>query len=65
MRDLKDLLGEENILSTNDFGLDPFFIESQAFAYISVRTLRKLPSSFPETTGCRESDECGIIYYPS
>ena len=28
------------------------FVESQAFAYLAIRSLLKLPISFPLTTGC-------------
>ena len=30
------------------------FVESQAFAYLAVRSLMNLPISFPGTTGCKE-----------
>ena len=30
------------------------FIESQAFAYLAIRSLLKLPISFPSTTGCKK-----------
>ena len=33
-------------------GLNGDFIESQAFAYLAVRSYLRLPISFPETTGC-------------
>ena len=33
-------------------GYDGDFIESQAFAYLAIRSLLGLPISFPETTGC-------------
>ncbi len=36
----------------DDIGMDGDFIESQAFAYIAIRSYLKLPISFPETTGC-------------
>ena len=29
------------------------FIESQAFAYLAIRSKLKLPISFPQTTGCK------------
>jgi len=35
----------------DEFKLDKDFIESQAFAYLAIRSLRKLPISFPGTTG--------------
>ena len=41
--------------------LDGNFIESQAFAYLAVRSYLKLPISFPETTGCKEPSIGGVI----
>ncbi len=38
----------------DDYGIDGDFIESQAFAYLAVRSYLKLPISFPETTGCKK-----------
>ena len=38
----------------DDFGIDGDFIESQAFAYLGIRSFLKLPISFPDTTGCKE-----------
>jgi len=35
----------------DDFGIDGDFIESQAFAYLAIRSYHNLPISFPETTG--------------
>ena len=37
------------------------FIESQAFAYLAIRSYLNLPISFPETTGVREPCTGGII----
>ena len=37
------------------------FIESQAFAYLGVRSFLELPISFPETTGCKEPSTGGVI----
>jgi anhydro-N-acetylmuramic acid kinase len=34
-----------------DYGLDGDMLEAQAFAYLAVRVLRKLPTSGPDTTG--------------
>ena len=62
MNDLKKLLGKSKVYISDHFHFDPFFIESQAFAYIAVRTLQNLPSSFPETTGCLTKTVCGEIY---
>lgn len=38
------------------------FIESQAFAYISVRSLLKKPITFPNTTGTRKAVSGGDFY---
>ena len=65
MQDIKNLLGKEIVFTTKDFNFDPFFIESQAFAYISVRTLKNLPSTFPKTTGCLRSSLSGVVYNPN
>ena len=35
----------------NDYKIDGDFIESQAFAYLAIRSFLKKPISFPETTG--------------
>ena len=36
----------------DDYGIDGDFVESQAFAFLAVRSLKKLPISFPNTTNC-------------
>ena len=43
------------------FNLDGNFIESQAFAYLAVRSYLKLPISFPETTGVKKPCTGGVI----
>ena len=62
MSDLESLLGKSNIYSSKKYNIDPFFVESVAFAYISVRTLKNLPSTFPTTTGCKKPSISGTIY---
>ena len=36
----------------DDLKIDGDFIESQAFAFLAIRSILKLPISFPSTTGC-------------
>ena len=43
-----------NLRLIDDYKINGDFIESQAFAYLAVRSLRGLPISFPKTTGCKE-----------
>ena len=45
----------------DNFGIDGDFIESQAFAYLAIRSYLKLPISFPETTGCLRPCTGGAI----
>ena len=45
----------------DDLEIDGDFIESQAFAYLAIRSYLKLPISFPGTTGCKKPCSGGII----
>ncbi len=45
----------------DDYGIDGDFVESQAFAFIAIRSYLKLPISFPETTGCKVPITGGMI----
>ena len=44
-----------------DLNLNGDFIESQAFAYLAIRSILSLPISFPETTGCSIPTIGGVI----
>ena len=43
-------------------GVNGDFIESQAFAYLGIRSYLKLPISFPKTTGCKAPSTGGVIF---
>ena len=45
----------------DDYGVDGDFVESQAFAYLAVRSHLGLPISFPTTTGCKNPCTGGVI----
>ena len=45
----------------DEYGVDGDFVESQAFAYLAIRSYLNLPISFPETTGVSEPCSGGII----
>ena len=56
--------GYENLLNLkmiDEFGIDGDFIESQAFAYLAIRSYLKLPISFPSTTGCNKPCTGGVL----
>lgn len=46
---------------SDEYGWDSNFIESQAFAYLAIRKILSLPSTFPETTGVLKPTVCGEI----
>ncbi len=52
---------KNKIFQIDNLGIDGSFIESQAFAYLAVRSYLKLPISFPSTTGCKEACTGGVI----
>ena len=45
----------------DDYGINGDFIESQAFAFLAIRTILKMPISFPSTTGCKKPTVGGEI----
>ena len=50
---MKEKLGNCcQIFMIDDYGYDGDFVESQAFAFLAIRSFNKLPTSFPEFTGC-------------
>ena len=56
-------LKEENraIKLIDEYGVDGDFVESQAFAYLAIRSYLNLPISFPSTTGVSKPCTGGII----
>jgi len=49
------------LININEYELDGDFIESQAFAYLSIRTFLELPISFPNTTRCNNPTVGGTL----
>ena len=45
----------------DNYGINGDFIESQAFGYLSIRSLLKLPISFPSTTRCISPTLGGLL----
>ena len=61
---LVDIIKDYNkdIKLIDDYGIDGDFVESQAFAYLAIRSYLKLPISFPSTTGVKKPSTGGIIF---
>ena len=51
----------KKIINIDDFKIDGDFVESQAFAYLAIRSLLNLDISFPSTTGCNKDTNRGRI----
>ena len=49
------------IFLIDDLNIKGDFVESQAFAYMAIRSFLSLPISFPETTGCNKPTIGGEI----
>ena len=60
---LVEKLKEKNksIVSIDEYGVDGDFVESQAFAYLAIRSFLKLPISYTETTGVSKTCSGGVI----
>ena len=50
-----------SLQNINAFGVDSDYVESQAFAFLAIRSFLKLPISFPSTTGCKKPSSGGVI----
>ena len=50
-----------NIENIDTFNFNGDFIESQAFAFLAIRSLLKLPITFPTTTGCSKPSTGGQV----
>ena len=48
----------------DEYGVDGDFIESQAFAYLAIRSYLQLPISFPSTTGVKKPSTGGKVFGP-
>jgi len=63
IQSIENYLVNKNIIikDINDYNIDGNFIESQAFAYLAIRSYLKLPISFPSTTRCKTAISGGDI----
>ena len=62
IKKIKDITLKNFIIQNiDDLGINGDFIESQAFAYLAIRSILKLPITFPNTTGCESPSTGGEI----
>ena len=53
---------QHQVHKIDEIGINGDFVESQAFAYLAIRSFLKLPISFPETTGCIKPSTGGVLF---
>ena len=61
LESIKKNFEQISIEPIDQYEIDGDFVESQAFAYLAIRSFLKLPISFPETTGCKAPTVGGVI----
>ena len=52
---------QNKVYSIDDLNIDGDFIESQAFAFLAIRSYLGLPNSFPSTTNCKTPTVGGTV----
>ena len=64
MQSIENYLTNKDIIIKNidDYNFDGNFIESQAFAYLAIRSYLDLPISFPNTTRCKKAISGGEVF---
>jgi len=61
LESIKNNFDQISLEPIDHYEIDGDFVESQAFAYLAIRSFLKLPISFPGTTGCKEPTTGGVI----
>jgi anhydro-N-acetylmuramic acid kinase len=55
MNQLKTEFSSISILTSNDFGIDPFMKEALGFAMLGAAHLKGIPGNLPSVTGASEA----------
>tara|TARA_Y100000389_G_scaffold170361_1_gene177283 strand:- start:303 stop:1448 length:1146 start_codon:yes stop_codon:yes gene_type:complete len=63
INDINKFMGKKKLILKNidQYKIDGDFVESQAFAYLAIRSFLNLPISFPNTTQCDKPISGGIL----
>ena len=64
MKSISEFLDNKNInlIDIDNYNIDGNFIESQAFAFLAIRSYLDLPISFPNTTRCKKAISGGKVF---
>jgi len=61
VKKLKKSINTNKLLLIDNYEINGDFVESQAFAYLAIRSYLGLPYSFPLTTGCNKPCSGGVL----
>lgn len=66
MEDLNTLTSYQGgeVISAEQTGLDGDSMEAEAWAYLAIRSVKKLPLTYPMTTGCEKAVSGGVLVGP-
>jgi len=64
VRMLRERLAPAAVETANTVGWSADALEAQAFAYLAVRTLKRLPLTYPTTTGVPRPMTGGVVANP-
>jgi anhydro-N-acetylmuramic acid kinase len=56
--------GGAKVIAAEDAEINGDATEAEAWAYLAVRSVKKLPLTFPTTTGCSEPVTGGVLNKP-
>ena len=62
LRFLRQKLDSITVKTGEDIGLNSSSVEAQAYAFLAVRRLNLMPTSYPFTTGVPEPCICGEVF---
>ncbi|MEM9107120.1 MAG: anhydro-N-acetylmuramic acid kinase, partial [Pseudomonadota bacterium] len=67
MGDLADVAAASDgrVLAAEDVGLDGDAMEAEAWAYLAIRSLKGLPLTWPDNTGCTQPTTGGVLVKPA
>ena len=61
LESIKNNFKKINIDLIDQYEIDGDFVESQAFAFLAIRSFEKMPISFPNTTRCKKPITGGVL----
>ncbi len=61
LESIKNNFKKINIETIDKYEINGDFIESQAFAFLAIRSIEGMPNTFPNTTRCKQPSTGGVI----